>query len=61
MTACRSSSIQRLANPQPGDQGVLNQAVLLHEALHGYTGKFDLNFAIFVPFHQQLIFGSHRL
>ena len=30
-----------VANPQPGDQGVLNQAVLFHEALHGYTGKED--------------------
>jgi len=28
-------------NPQPGDQGVLNQAVLFHEALHGYTGQED--------------------
>jgi hypothetical protein len=36
---CSVSSVQ---NPASGDQGVLNQATLLHEALHGYTGKFDL-------------------
>jgi hypothetical protein len=35
---CNVVSIQ---NPLPGDQGVLNQAVLFHEALHGYTGKMD--------------------
>jgi hypothetical protein len=29
------------SNPKPGDQGVLNQATLFHEALHGYTGDFD--------------------
>jgi len=29
------------ANPSTGDQGVLNQATLFHEALHGYTGDED--------------------
>jgi hypothetical protein len=29
------------ANPSAGDQGVLNQATLFHEALHGYTGDVD--------------------
>jgi len=32
-----------LSSPNPGikDQGVLNQATLFHEALHGYTGIQD--------------------
>ena len=30
-------------NPQSFDKGVLNQAVLFHEALHGYTGRPDFN------------------
>ena len=29
------------ANPPSNDQGTLNQATLFHEALHGYTGRFD--------------------
>lgn len=29
-------------SPGPGDQGVLNQATLFHEALHGYTGDYDM-------------------
>jgi hypothetical protein len=37
---CNVLSVQ---NPKAGDQGVLNQAVLFHEALHGYSGKYDLN------------------
>jgi hypothetical protein len=28
-------------NPQPNDRGALNQAILFHEALHGYTGYQD--------------------
>lgn len=28
-------------NPSPGDKGVMNQALLFHEALHGYTGLVD--------------------
>jgi hypothetical protein len=30
-------------NPPAGDKGVLNQATLFHEALHGYTGMFDVD------------------
>ena len=29
------------SNPKAGDQGVLNQATLFHEALHGYTADID--------------------
>ena len=36
-------NVLSVANPQSGDKGVLNQAVLFHEALHGYTGLFDWN------------------
>ena len=28
-------------NPAPNDQGVLNQAILFHEALHGKVGQYD--------------------
>jgi hypothetical protein len=28
-------------SPPPYDQGVLNQATLFHEALHGSTGRID--------------------
>jgi hypothetical protein len=33
-----------LSSPSPGigDLGVLNQATLFHEALHGYTGAYDM-------------------
>jgi hypothetical protein len=31
------------ARPSAGDQGVLNQATLFHEALHGFTRLFDLD------------------
>jgi hypothetical protein len=34
-------NVLSVPNPSAGDQGVLNQATLFHEALHGYTGKFD--------------------
>jgi hypothetical protein len=34
-------NVLSLQAPGVGDQGVLNQALLLHEALHGYTGKDD--------------------
>jgi hypothetical protein len=30
-----------ILNPKAGDKGVLNQAILFHEALHGYTGLYD--------------------
>ena len=30
------------ANPGSGDQGLLNQATLFHEALHGFTGDEDV-------------------
>jgi hypothetical protein len=29
--------------PRPGDKGVLNQALLFHEAIHGYTGLMDMS------------------
>jgi hypothetical protein len=35
-------NVLSVLNPQSGDQGVLNQAILFHEALHGYTGDMDL-------------------
>ena len=30
-----------VSNPQSGDKGVLNQATIFHEALHGWTAKVD--------------------
>ncbi|MEQ1949705.1 MAG: hypothetical protein ABL995_21145 [Bryobacteraceae bacterium] len=36
---CNALSV---SNPQGGDKGVLNQAVLFHEALHGATGSQDI-------------------
>ena len=32
------------STPGAGDQGVLNQATLFHESLHGFTAKFDGSF-----------------
>ncbi len=36
-------NVLSVPNPPSLDKGVLNQAVLFHEALHGYTGRPDVN------------------
>jgi hypothetical protein len=35
-------NVNPVNNPQSGDQGVLNQATLFHEALHGKLGVDDI-------------------
>ena len=34
-------NVLSVLSPVAGDKGVLNQAVLLHESLHGWTGSYD--------------------
>jgi len=50
-------------NPGTGDQGVLNQATLFHEALHGYTGKLDMTlesvFGLPVTFGESISITYH--